>query len=402
MIVSRPRTPADQHEQARRQAERLLAPALLLQFGEDGDERGAQRGVGEEAAHDVGHVVGDGERAESAAGAEVGGGDDLAGEARDSAEAGGDREDRRVACQSAHERGTLRGRGFWNRSVATILRRSWPTFILRRSASSVPSANASRTGATRRPSRPTSAASRRPSPVVTTQLPTPSTASSCQHDRQGREARRDAPQHRRSQEVPRRTHACRRRGASKSAHGDVGQRDQRAARSLGRLCPPRPRRASACRPSGRTSWIFRADYSTKSHSESEFRPGGALRLLAWQRRSVLDDSGERLRSIADHFVAVVPQDARTVTSGPEGLRVLIIGGRRVRPTSRPTGPRATRPSPSRFSDGCSESQPRQPCGASAPLCVEELVRGSVSSAGDQVPAAWPSTRTTGKPSPRKS
>src|SRR5215207_3196903 len=56
---------------------------------------------------------------------------------------------------------------------------SWPTSSPRRSASCAPSASATRTAATRRRSRPTSAASRPPSPPARPSRPTPSTAASC-------------------------------------------------------------------------------------------------------------------------------------------------------------------------------------------------------------------------------
>lgn len=41
---------------------------------------------------------------------------------------------------------------------------------------------------------------------------------------------------------------------------------------------------------------------------------------------MLDESGERLVLDDGHLAAVGPQTSRTLTSGPDGLRVLIIGG----------------------------------------------------------------------------
>jgi hypothetical protein len=40
---------------------------------------------------------------------------------------------------------------------------------------------------------------------------------------------------------------------------------------------------------------------------------------------VLDDSGERLALDEQHLAAVGPGTARSLSSGPEGLRVLCVG-----------------------------------------------------------------------------
>src|SRR5215831_17326115 len=68
------------------------------------------------------------------------------------------------------------------------------------------------------------------------------------------------------------------------------------------------------------------DYETKAHDESESGQEELYVRLDGSGWVVLDSSGERLVLDADHMVAVGPQTARTVSSGPEGLRVLIIGG----------------------------------------------------------------------------
>ena len=66
------------------------------------------------------------------------------------------------------------------------------------------------------------------------------------------------------------------------------------------------------------------DYSTKSHDESE---SGQQELYVGLRGAgSIDIDGERLPLDAEHFVCVNPGTARVVSSGPEGLRVLIIGG----------------------------------------------------------------------------
>src|SRR4051794_38951477 len=67
------------------------------------------------------------------------------------------------------------------------------------------------------------------------------------------------------------------------------------------------------------------DYTTRSHDESTsgqeelyVRLGGA----GWV---ILDESGDRLVLDEEHVVAVGPDVARALSSGPEGLRVLCVG-----------------------------------------------------------------------------
>jgi uncharacterized cupin superfamily protein len=68
------------------------------------------------------------------------------------------------------------------------------------------------------------------------------------------------------------------------------------------------------------------DYATKSHDESGSGQEELYVALAGSGAVVLDATGERLVLDADHVAAVGPTTARTVTSGPDGLRVLIVGG----------------------------------------------------------------------------
>ncbi len=68
------------------------------------------------------------------------------------------------------------------------------------------------------------------------------------------------------------------------------------------------------------------DYSTKSHDESETGQEELYVALSGSGALVLDDSGERLALDAEHVAAVGPSVTRTLTSGPDGLRVLIVGG----------------------------------------------------------------------------
>jgi mannose-6-phosphate isomerase-like protein (cupin superfamily) len=66
------------------------------------------------------------------------------------------------------------------------------------------------------------------------------------------------------------------------------------------------------------------DYSTKSHNEGE---GGQEELYVALRGSGTVDIGdERLPLDAEHMVKVDATTDRVLSSGPEGLRALIIGG----------------------------------------------------------------------------
>ena len=66
------------------------------------------------------------------------------------------------------------------------------------------------------------------------------------------------------------------------------------------------------------------DYETKSHNESD---SGQEELYVALRGSgaVVMGDGERAALDSDNVVAVAPQTDRTLTSGPEGLRVLCVG-----------------------------------------------------------------------------
>jgi hypothetical protein len=68
------------------------------------------------------------------------------------------------------------------------------------------------------------------------------------------------------------------------------------------------------------------DYATKSHDESGSGQEELYVRLAGSGAVLLDESGEELPLDADHLAAVGPSLTRTLKSGPEGLRVLIVGG----------------------------------------------------------------------------
>ncbi len=157
--------------EARRNAS-LLAP-LLQQFGEHRHERRRQRRVGEQVGDQVGHLEGERERRRRPLRAEEARRDDFAQQPDHARDAGGDREDRRVAGDAAATRrrrdGRLLRRGFSGLRqgrYSTALRGApeqfdfrasrsfpWPTSTHRRSASCAPSASVSRTAATPRRSR---------------------------------------------------------------------------------------------------------------------------------------------------------------------------------------------------------------------------------------------------------
>src|SRR6266545_2175971 len=63
------------------------------------------------------------------------------------------------------------------------------------------------------------------------------------------------------------------------------------------------------------------DYATKSHDESASGQEELYVCLAGSGAVVLDENGTELQ-----LAAVGPGVGRTVKSGPDGLRVLIIGG----------------------------------------------------------------------------
>jgi uncharacterized cupin superfamily protein len=67
------------------------------------------------------------------------------------------------------------------------------------------------------------------------------------------------------------------------------------------------------------------DYATSSHDEADSGQEELYVRLAGSGAIVLDESGERLVLDADHLAAVGPGVSRTLASGPDGLRVLIVG-----------------------------------------------------------------------------
>jgi quercetin dioxygenase-like cupin family protein len=66
------------------------------------------------------------------------------------------------------------------------------------------------------------------------------------------------------------------------------------------------------------------DYSTKSHDESE--SGQQELYVALRGAGSVDIDGTRHPLDAEHLVCVEPGTPRVVSSGSDGLRVLIIGG----------------------------------------------------------------------------
>ena len=69
------------------------------------------------------------------------------------------------------------------------------------------------------------------------------------------------------------------------------------------------------------------DYTTRSHDESGSGQEELYVRLAGAGWIVLDDSGERLALDEEHVAAVGPGTARSLSSGPAGLRVLCVGAK---------------------------------------------------------------------------
>jgi uncharacterized cupin superfamily protein len=68
------------------------------------------------------------------------------------------------------------------------------------------------------------------------------------------------------------------------------------------------------------------DYATKSHDESQSGQEELYVRLAGSGTVVLDADGTELPLDEESLAAVGPGVSRTLRSGPEGLRVLIVGG----------------------------------------------------------------------------
>jgi uncharacterized cupin superfamily protein len=78
-----------------------------------------------------------------------------------------------------------------------------------------------------------------------------------------------------------------------------------------------------------------ADYATKSHDEAESGQEELYVCLDGSGAIRLDETDERLPLDAEHLAAVGPGVARTLESGSQGLRVLIIGSAPGRPYQPP-------------------------------------------------------------------
>jgi uncharacterized cupin superfamily protein len=78
-----------------------------------------------------------------------------------------------------------------------------------------------------------------------------------------------------------------------------------------------------------------ADYATKSHDEAESGQEELYVCLDGSGAIRLDETDEHLPLDGEHLAAVGPGVARTLESGPQGLRVLIIGSAPGRPYQPP-------------------------------------------------------------------
>jgi len=68
------------------------------------------------------------------------------------------------------------------------------------------------------------------------------------------------------------------------------------------------------------------DYSTKSHDESESGQEEVYFALRGSGAVLIDEEDRRLTLSPDHVVRVSAGTARTLTSGPDGMRALCVGG----------------------------------------------------------------------------
>jgi hypothetical protein len=69
-----------------------------------------------------------------------------------------------------------------------------------------------------------------------------------------------------------------------------------------------------------------ADYTTKSHDESDSGQEEVYFALGGSGAVLIDDEDRSLTLDPDHVVRVSAGTGRTLTSGSEGMRVLIVGG----------------------------------------------------------------------------
>jgi uncharacterized cupin superfamily protein len=68
------------------------------------------------------------------------------------------------------------------------------------------------------------------------------------------------------------------------------------------------------------------DYATKAHDERETGQEELYVALAGSGAVVIGDGEDRLQLDPDHAVRVGPETSRVLVSGPDGMRVLIVGG----------------------------------------------------------------------------
>jgi hypothetical protein len=68
------------------------------------------------------------------------------------------------------------------------------------------------------------------------------------------------------------------------------------------------------------------DYETKAHSESASGQEELYVAIAGAGAVLIGEQRERVELDPERAVRVAPETLRALTSGPEGMRVLIIGG----------------------------------------------------------------------------
>ena len=77
------------------------------------------------------------------------------------------------------------------------------------------------------------------------------------------------------------------------------------------------------------------DYETEAHDERDSGQEELYVALAGSGAVVVDEGRLRLPLDPDRAVRVAPETSRTLASGPDGMRVLIVGGTPGRPYAGP-------------------------------------------------------------------
>ena len=105
------------------------------------------------------------------------------------------------------------------------------------------------------------------------------------------------------------------------------------------------------------------DYETKAHDESGSGQEELYVALQGSGAVLIGEERERVPLDPDRAVRVAPATSRILASGPDGMRVLIIGGVPGRPTSPRSGPAARASARARGTRGWASARSRVPRGS---------------------------------------